>query len=205
MATARIVPLEAPFEPSVSETFQRFLPPGMAPLNLFRTQAHNPRVLQRMFAGNLLDQGAIDQRTRELLILRTCARCGSEYEWGVHVALFAKSAQLSSAEVAATLALEREPDVLPAHEALLFRVVDELHETSTVSDRLWSELAQHYCAAQILELIAVIGNYHAISFITNACKSNWKHSRRAFLADVLALDALVFERDFCEKLHACSC
>ena len=47
----------------------------MESLHLFRTQAHNPRVLQRMFAGNLLDAGAIDQRTRELVILRTCARC----------------------------------------------------------------------------------------------------------------------------------
>lgn len=170
MSTARIVPLEAPFETSVSDTFQRFLPPGMEPLNLFRTQAHNPRVLQRMFAGNLLDQGTIDQRTRELVILRTCARCGSEYEWGVHVALFAQSARLSSADVAATLAPRTAPGVLPPHEALLLSLVDELHETSTISDILWSELAQHYSAAQILELIAVVGNYHAISFITNACK-----------------------------------
>ena len=168
MSNARIVPLEAPFEPAVSDTFARFLPPGMPPLKLFRTQAHNPRVLQRMFAGNLLDKGDIDQRARELVILRTCARCGSEYEWGVHVALFSKAAALSPADVAATLA--PAPAGLPEREALLLMAVDELHDTSSVSDELWKQLVRHYSSAQILEIIALVGNYHAISFLTNAAR-----------------------------------
>ncbi len=170
MSTARIVPIEAPFASSVADTFARFLPPGMERLNLFRTQAHNPRVLQRMFAGNLLDAGSIDQRTRELLILRTCARCGSEYEWGVHVALFAAAAALSAADTAATL--ERDPGMLGLSDAevVLFNTVDELHDTSHLSDALWSRLGVHYSTAQILEIIALVGNYHAISFVANAAR-----------------------------------
>ena len=169
MSLARIAPLDAPFDKNVAETFARFLPPGMESLNLFRTQAHNPRVLQRMFAGNLLDPGSIDQRTRELVILRTCVRCRCEYEWGVHVTLFAKSAGLSEADIAATLATGDSP-ALPAADALLFRVVDQLHETSTMDEHLWSRLARDYSSAQILELIALTGNYHAISFAANAAK-----------------------------------
>ncbi len=170
MSTPRIVPLAAPFESSVAKTFASFLPPGMEALNLFRTQAHNPRVLQRMFAGNLLDQGSISQRARELVILRTCARCGSEYEWGVHVALFSKSAGLSEGDVAATLERElRAPD-WSAAELSLLKIVDELHDTSMVPDALWAELEQHYVPAQLIEIIALVGNYHAISFITNAAK-----------------------------------
>jgi alkylhydroperoxidase family enzyme len=168
MSVARIVPLVAPFEPAVTETFAKFLPPGMESLNLFRTQAHNPRVLQRMFAGNLLDAGAIDPRTRELVILRTCFRCGSEYEWGVHVALFSKSATLNEADVVATLERDFGQVDLSEPEALLLRTVDELHETSTISDLLWTDLARHYASEQIIEIIALVGNYHAISFITNA-------------------------------------
>ncbi|MDQ1832676.1 carboxymuconolactone decarboxylase family protein [Massilia scottii] len=170
MATTRIVPLEAPYEDAVAETFKRFLPPGMEPLKLFRTQAHNPRVLQRTFAGNLLDQGSIDLRTRELIILRTCARCGSEYEWGVHVALFAERAALSAADVAATLGSDPEQSALPAQEVWLLKTVDELHDSSTISDGLWDELARHYSSAQVLEIIALTGNYHAISFMTNAAR-----------------------------------
>jgi alkylhydroperoxidase family enzyme len=170
MPTTRIAPLEAPFDAAVADSFSRFLPPGMAPLKLFRTQAHNPRVLQRMFAGNLLDKGSIDARTRELVILRTCARCGSEYEWGVHVALFSERATLSADDVAATLNRDIAQMALPAPEVVLLRMVDELHETSTISDALWQEIAQHYSATQILELIALIGNYHAVSFVTNAAR-----------------------------------
>jgi alkylhydroperoxidase family enzyme len=170
MSATRIVPLVAPFESSVSETFAKFLPPGMESLNLFRTQAHNPRVLQRMFAGSLLDAGSIAARTRELVILRTCFRCGSEYEWGVHVALFSKSAGLNDVDVAATIAGDAARVDLPEPEVLLLRAVDELHETSTISDLLWTALALHYSAAQLIEVIALVGNYHAVSFITNAAR-----------------------------------
>ncbi len=170
MSTARIVPLDAPFASSVTETFARFLPPGMEQLKLFRTQAHNPRVLQRMFAGNLLDPGSIDQRTRELVILRTCARCGSEYEWGVHAALFAAAAALSADDVAATLEREHRERGLSDVDAILLQTVDALHETSSIGDALWDELAIHYETAQIIEIIALVGNYHAISFVANAAR-----------------------------------
>lgn len=166
MPAPRIVPLDAPFEASVAQTFQKYLPAGMPPLNLFRTQAHNPRVLQRVFASSLLDPGELDLRLRELVILRTCFRCGSEYEWGVHVALFAQQAQLSGADVAATQSMAHGG--LQEHEELLFAAVDELHERSTISEPLWSALQKHYSSTQLLELIALVGYYHMISFFTNA-------------------------------------
>jgi alkylhydroperoxidase family enzyme len=170
MPSPRIVPLEAPFDDAVAHDFKRFLPPGLAPLKLFRTQAHNPRVMQRMFAGNLLDKGAIDARTRELVILRTCARCKSEYEWGVHVALFSKAANLSADDVAATLGGDADLLNISSQEKLLFKMVDELHVGANVSDALWNEVSLHYSSAQIIEIIALVGNYHAVSFITNAAR-----------------------------------
>lgn len=170
MSEARIEPLAAPYEPSVAQAFSSFLPPGMEPLKLFRTQARNPRVLQRMFASNLLDPGTLGMRVRELVILRTCARCGSEYEWGVHVALFAKAAGLSPSDIDATLASGPAEAALPAGDLVLLRAVDALHDTATIPDGLWQELAQHYDPAQILEIIALAGNYHAVSFLANAAK-----------------------------------
>lgn len=167
---SRISPLDPPYEADMAAAFQRIMPPGMAPLKLFRTQAHNPRVLQRMFAGNLLDKGTITLRERELIILRTCARCGSEYEWGVHVALFAGRAALTREDVAATLIESPLQSVLRAEEILLLRAVDELHETSSLSDALWAELSQHYSHVQLLEVIALAGNYHMVSFVANAAR-----------------------------------
>ncbi|MFZ3002922.1 MAG: carboxymuconolactone decarboxylase family protein [Undibacterium umbellatum] len=168
MSMTRIAPLEPPYEAEVAEAFLRIMPPGMAPLKLFRTQAHNKRVLQRMFAGNLLDKGSIELRERELIILRTCARCGSEYEWGVHVAVFAEKARLTRAEIAVTLHPDPDMSALSAREVLLLKTVDELHDSSGISDALWMALTHHYDSAQILEIVSLTGSYHTVSFITNA-------------------------------------
>jgi alkylhydroperoxidase/carboxymuconolactone decarboxylase family protein YurZ len=83
----RIAPTDPPYPAEVQAEFDKLMR-GAPPLALFRTVARNPRVLQRMMAGSLLDRGSISLRSRELMILRVCARCGAEYEWGVHVATF---------------------------------------------------------------------------------------------------------------------
>lgn len=64
------------------------MPPDVPPLALFRTVARNGRVFGRLMAGGLLDKGSLFLREREILIDRTSALCGAEYEWGVHVAFF---------------------------------------------------------------------------------------------------------------------
>lgn len=64
------------------------MPKGVPPLVLFRTLAVNERVFLGLMASRLLDRGSITLREREIVIDRTCARCGSEYEWGVHVTFF---------------------------------------------------------------------------------------------------------------------
>ncbi|BBB62765.1 hypothetical protein UNDKW_4492 [Undibacterium sp. KW1] len=170
MDMPRIAPLEPPFDIDLEQALARIMPPGMPPLALFRTQAHNKRVLLRMFAGNLLDKGEISLRERELIILRTCARCGSEYEWGVHVTLFAARAGLSREDIAATLCDAPASSALSASEMLLLKVVDDLHETSSITDALWANLEQHFSQAQLLEIISLVGSYHTVSFVTNAAR-----------------------------------
>ncbi len=102
MTRQRIAPMNPPYSDPVQQAFQAVMPAGMPPLNLFRTLAHNERVLSRLVSGSLLDRGSISLANRELVILRTCARCGAEYEWGVHVAGFATQAGLSTSQIAAT-------------------------------------------------------------------------------------------------------
>lgn len=167
----RILPALAPYGNEIDKAFSRITPPGMEPLNLFRTMARSPRVLQRMFAGSLLDAGALTLRDRELIILRTCARCGSEYEWGVHVKFFASKAGLTDADIAATRAAPEEADTpWRGTDLLLVRLVDALHDSADVPDHLWNALEASYTTEQLLELIAVTGYYHTISFLTNALR-----------------------------------
>jgi alkylhydroperoxidase family enzyme len=168
MQGPRIPPLEPPYDPELAAELARFMPPGIAPLRLFRTLAHNPRVLRKFRLGSLLDPGAIERRDREIVILRTCARCKSEYEWGVHVAVFAARCGLTQAEVAATLDPDCEQAPWSPRDRLLVRLADELHDSASISEGLWIELTHCFRPDQLIELLVLAGFYHTVSFITNA-------------------------------------
>src|ERR1700761_2434938 len=99
----RIATVDPPYTPEIKAALDRIMPAGVPPLVLFTTLARNPRVFERFMAGGLLDKGSISLREREIVIDRTTARCGSEYEWGVHVAIFAQPAGLSADEIDATV------------------------------------------------------------------------------------------------------
>jgi alkylhydroperoxidase family enzyme len=152
MSIPRIAALEPPFTPAVTAELDRIMPPGVPPLALFRTWAVNERVFLRVMAAGLLDRGSISLRERELVIQRTCARLGSEYEWGVHTTFFAAKAGLDDAALAATCAADGAAIGLAPQEQLLFALVDALH---------WS-------APQLVELVALVGFYHLVAFTTNA-------------------------------------
>src|SRR4029450_5013658 len=104
-AQPRIAPLEPPYEPEVAETLRRMMPPGVEPLNLFRTVAHNPAILERFrtTGAYILNFGTLDPLDRELVIHRTTARCGCEYEWGVHAVAYARPLGLSDEQLRATV------------------------------------------------------------------------------------------------------
>jgi alkylhydroperoxidase family enzyme len=165
---ARIAPLAPPYDPPLAATLAAMMPPGLEPLALFRTLAHNPRVLGKFHAGNLLDRGSIDRRDRELVILRTTARCGAEYEWGVHVAFFAARVGLSADAVAATVDGADDDPAWSPRDALLIRLADALHDRATIADDLWAALARAWTAEQLIELIVLAGFYHTVAFVVNA-------------------------------------
>ena len=162
-----MTPLEAPYSDSVSETFRRLMPEGMEPLTLFRTMAHNPRVLKRMHRGGLLDPGSISLRQRELTILRTTALCGAEYEWGVHATLFGPSAELEEDDMQATVGGRHDDPRWSHDEQLILRLCDTLHATSQTDDALYDELAACFAPDQIIELVMLAGLYHAVSYVVN--------------------------------------
>jgi 4-carboxymuconolactone decarboxylase len=170
-AVPRLQPLEPPYEPEVQRTLERMMGnTEVEPLKLFRVVAHNQRFLDKFRSTGtyLLNFGTVDALEREIVIHRTCARCGSEYEWGVHAAVFGRSVGLSDEQLSSTVQGTADDPVWSARQALLIRLVDELHETSRVSDKLWEQLASNWRAEQLVELVALVGQYHTVSFLTNA-------------------------------------
>ena len=161
----RIAPAEAPYPPKIAAELARIMPKGVELLVLFRTLARNPRVFEKMFAGGLLDKGALGLRQREIVIDRTTARLGCEYEWGVHIAFFAAKAGFGSAQVSATVAGPADAACWTEDEQTLLALVDDLVDRRTVGEVTWAALGRYFDEAQILEAIALIGYYHTISFL----------------------------------------
>jgi Carboxymuconolactone decarboxylase family len=94
----RIEPLQPPYTDEVSERLEAMMPPGVPPILLFRTFVRNlpmAKALGQWGAYELGKNLALTMRDREIVIDRTCVRCGCEYEWGVHVAFFAERAKLT--------------------------------------------------------------------------------------------------------------
>ena len=64
-------------------------------------------------------------------------------------------------------------------QRLLVQLADELHDTATVSESLWTKLSGHWDSAQLIELVATAGFYHLVSFTANAAGVRARGVRRA--------------------------
>jgi len=100
--TPRLAPLEPPFDPEVDAQLSKMMPPGVPPIALFRTFVRNLPMTEAMGtwgAYELSRKLSLSMREREIVVDRPCARCGCEYEWGVHVAFFAERAGLDQNQI----------------------------------------------------------------------------------------------------------
>jgi alkylhydroperoxidase family enzyme len=165
----RIVPLEPPFASCVGAQLRKMMPEGVPPIALFRTFAHNLPMCEAMsgWGGYELSRRlSLSMRDREIVIDRTCARCGCEYEWGVHVAFFAERVGLDTDQTASlTHGSAEDRCWSEQRDRLLIRAVDALHDNSDIDDGLWQELAGIFSDANLLDLLLLCGWYHAISFV----------------------------------------
>jgi alkylhydroperoxidase family enzyme len=163
---SRIAPLEPPYAPEIQAQFDRIMR-GAPPLVLFRLIAGNPRAWEKFRAASLLDGGPLSLREREIVIDRTCALAGCEYEWGVHVAIFAAAAQLTDEQVRATVIEKADAPCWSAAEQALIAAVDALHVRANLSDGEFKALSAHYDDAKILEIILLCGFYRTVSYLAN--------------------------------------
>jgi alkylhydroperoxidase family enzyme len=163
---SRLAPLQPPYAPEIQGQFDRIMR-GAPPLTLFRVVAANARAWEKFRAGSLLDKGPLSLREREIVIDRTCARTGCEYEWGVHVTAFAAAAHLTEEQIRATVLGAAGAPCWSAAEQALIATVDALHVRATLDDTEFKALAAHYDEAKILEIILLCGFYRTVSYLAN--------------------------------------
>ena len=129
--------------------------------NMSMVLANHPPLANayHVFGKHLLLGSTIAVRPRELIVLRTAWLQKCLYEWHYHVG-YALTAGLTMAEIAAIRDGWQSPvwDGRDEDRAVL-RAVDELIETSRMSDDTYDALATHFDKQQVMDLVFTIGNY----------------------------------------------
>jgi alkylhydroperoxidase family enzyme len=148
----------------------------LPPLALFRLLVRDPALsaaMESMGRFHLRHEpgqhSSIEPRDREIVIHRVCARCGCEYEWGVHAAAMAARAGLTPQQVTATVG-DVAGEAWSERDRRLLAMVDALHDQASIGDELWAQLAAHWSETQLLQLLVLAGWYHAIAYVANAAR-----------------------------------
>ncbi|MFB4309556.1 carboxymuconolactone decarboxylase family protein [Actinomadura sp. GTD37] len=130
--------------------------------------ARHPRVgaTWLAFSGTLLDEGTLDPRDRELLILRVGWRTRCRYLWAQHVGMGEAAGlmpeQLAAVPAGAAAVVWTEPD----RDLLL--AADQLVDGHTVDDAVWRRLSARFDERGLLELLFVAGGYVCLAMILNS-------------------------------------
>ena len=196
---SRIEPLEPPYTAEVGELLAAMMPPGAPPIGLFRAFARNVPMTRAMGGWGRYELGrelSLSMRDREIVIDRTCARCGCEYEWGVHVAFFAERVGFDADQV-------RSLTHGGADEPCW---TDRARPAARSGRRLAARRRRHRRrpvgraaprsspSRQLLDLLMLTGWYHAISYVARAGRIPPEPGAPTF-ADVLTRSVAKSESD----------
>lgn len=137
---------------------------------IVRTMLRHPDLFVRQtdIGIQLLSQGTLPARDRELAILRIGWLCKAPYEWGEHVHI-AKKTGIKSEEIERVTVGSDAPDWSEYDRAIL-RATEELYENSIISDATWETLAKHYDDRQLIELPILIGQYQTVAYYQNSLR-----------------------------------
>jgi alkylhydroperoxidase family enzyme len=140
------------------------IPEMMAELSVFQVLLHNPNAAAALngMLHHLLWKGTLDARLRELIIMRLGWATGSEYEWTQHW----RVAIGLGVDADDLLALRdwRASDRFGAAERAVLAATDDVLATGAISDASWASCAEVLRdPALLVELVAVIGNWHLFS------------------------------------------
>jgi alkylhydroperoxidase family enzyme len=178
-SSVRVSPAPAPLPADIQATIDAIMR-GNPPLVLFTTLARDRRLFFKFFNSGLLDRGHLSLREREIVIDRVTAQCNAEYEWGVHVSTYAAKAGLSDTQIQSLTTGGPDDNCWDDEERLLIRLCDNLHDSCSVDDELWTDLASTHSEEAILELLMLAGTYRTVSYLVNGLRLPLEPNARRF-------------------------
>ena len=142
----------------------RGIPDTMAELSVFRIALHQPGVAAGLntMLHELLWNGVLDARLRELIIMRIGWSTGSVYEWTQHW----RVARLLEVPERDLLAVRdwRTADHFGDQERAVLAATDDTLQYGTITDESWAACREALGDdAVLVELVAAIGNWRMFS------------------------------------------
>lgn len=140
---------------------------GGEPKNIFRAYFRNEALNQNWaeMAAHLFFKNSLSSRQREILVLRTCWRTRSDYEFINHLEIARDRELLTEEEMLDLTRDDRRLDWSP-EEAALAAAADELDAMADVTDETWTTLADTLSDRQLLDAIVTVGGYTINSMAT---------------------------------------
>jgi 4-carboxymuconolactone decarboxylase len=127
--------------------------------NMQMVMANHPPLAMAFnnFGRHILIDNAVPAWARELLTLRIAWHMRLQYEWHYHVG-YALNLGMTLEQIAA-VGIGPDAGSWSEPDAAVLRLVDELWQTSRVTDATWAALAAHYTRPQLMDLVFTLGQY----------------------------------------------
>jgi len=139
------------------------LPEFLGELSVFQIALRNPRVATALngMLHNLLLKGGLDGRLRELIIMRIGWATGAVYEWTQHWRV-ATGMDIPESDLLGVRDWPNHAGFGPVERAVLAATDDSL-ATGMIGDESWAACAEAFDESELVELVAVIGNWTLFS------------------------------------------
>ena len=137
---------------------------------LIATLLRHPNLYERVaeLSIQLMGNGVLTPRDRQLAVLRTTWLCQSPYAWGEHVK-HSKRVGLTSDEIERATRGSCAPG-WDEHDGAIVRAAEELYEDAMISDPTWEILSKRLDDKQLFELPVLVGQFTTVAYFQNALR-----------------------------------
>ncbi len=155
--------LRRAFPTDVVDRFLSTAPDAPPVPTAIATMLHHPALAGPWLAYNnvLLWSPTLDERLRELMVLRVAWRTRSKYEWVQHVKLSERYG-VTPADVEA-VSTGTAGDAWTPLERDLVAATDQLLDGYRIDDDTWTRLAGHLDERQLVEVVFIVGTYTCLA------------------------------------------
>jgi len=143
---------------------------AFAELNIFRVMLHRPKTAKALsdLLVSLLFGAALDDRLRELLIMRIGWTTGSDYEWTQHWKIAREQFGCSDEDLLELRGDWRSSAHFGDDEKALLAAVDALLDEGSLPDELARDCLARFGRDSTIEIATAVGAWRLVSKVTNS-------------------------------------